>query len=93
MDIRIRLTATIISKGKLFRFKPKPLMSKVRTSRHHLLAEEKPIHGTWCTSYFLRIKNLVCQDRKLKFSASDFVKPCKISAHSDKHSDKLLLQE
>ena len=26
---------------------PKPLMRKVRTSRRHLLAEKRAIHGTW----------------------------------------------
>ena len=31
---------------ELFRFKPKPLMSKVRTSRSHLWAEKRAIHGT-----------------------------------------------
>ena len=29
--------------------RPKPLMRKVRTSRHHLLAVKRAIHGTWYT--------------------------------------------
>ena len=29
--------------------RPKPLMRKVRTSRRHLLAEKRAIHGTWYT--------------------------------------------
>ena len=29
--------------------KAKPLMRKVRTSRRHLLAEKRAIHGTWYT--------------------------------------------
>ena len=42
---------------------PKPLMRKVRTSRRHLLAEKRAIHGTWYTKYFFLEIKLFCLSR------------------------------
>ena len=72
----------------------KPLMSKIRTPRHHLLAEEKTIHATWHTFFrnkkFLFVK-IECWNFRHLFDLGS-VKPCKIPAHSDKHSDDNFLE-
>ena len=39
--------------------KPKPWIRKVRTSRGHLLAEKRTIHGTWYTYCFFRNKTFL----------------------------------
>ena len=60
----------------------------------HLLAEKRTIHGTlhifFRNKSFLFVKIESCEIFSICL-IEDFVKPCKISAHSDKHSDDIFL--